>query len=68
MYYSMKRTFKTIRNEILKLLETKIMTKMEISRAINTDYRTIEKHLIWLLGTERVMKVERNKKVYYKLA
>jgi len=64
----MKRTFKTIRNEILKLLETKIMTKMEISRAINTDYRTIEKHLIWLLGTERVMKVERNKKVYYKLA
>ena len=66
MYY-MKRKFEEIRRKILYYLEKRTMTKMELSKTINADYRTIERHLIWLLGNEKIKKIEKNKKVYYKV-
>ena len=63
----MKRSFDEIRNKIINSLTESRMTKMEIARNIDADYRTVERHLIWLIGTDKVKKVEKDKKVYYKL-
>ena len=63
----MKRKFKEIRESILQHLKEKSLTNMELSKELKADYRTINKHLIWLLGMEKIEKIKRNKKVYYKL-
>lgn len=66
MYY-MKRRFDEIRKKILKSIKNKPLTKMEISKEINADYRTVERHLIWLLGMGKIKTLKKNKKIYYKL-
>ena len=66
MYY-MKRNFKEIRNKILKTLNKSKMTRMEIARNIDADYRTVERHIIWLIGIDKIKKVEKDKRIYYKL-
>ncbi|MBL7169657.1 MAG: hypothetical protein ISS48_01400 [Candidatus Aenigmarchaeota archaeon] len=63
----MKRSFEEIRNKILTTLTSSKITKMEIARNIDADYRTVERHLIWLIGTDKIKRVEKDKKVYYKL-
>jgi len=63
----MKRKFEEIRESILQNLGKKQLTNMELSKELKADYRTINKHLIWLLGMEKIEKIKINKKVYYKL-
>ena len=64
----MKRKFEDLRNKILKTLSDKPLTRMEIAKKIDADYRTVDKHLIWLCGVERIRKINRDKKIYYRLA
>lgn len=65
--YCMKRSFDNIRSRILSVLNKSEMTKMEIAMGIKADYRTVERHLIWLIGTEVIKKINKNKNIYYKL-
>jgi DNA-binding transcriptional ArsR family regulator len=62
----MKREFEEIRKKILLNLNKKPMTKMELSKIIKADYRTVERHLIWLIGTNRIKKVKFSGKTLYK--
>lgn len=62
----MKRKFVEIRKKILRSLRKKPMNRMEISRVIKADYRTVGRHLIWLLGTEKIKKVKINGKIVYR--
>lgn len=64
----MKRKFDDLRNKILKTLKEGEFTRMEIARKINADYRTVDKHLIWLCGVEQVKRIKRDKKICYRLA
>ena len=63
----MKRKFKDIRKQIQRTLTNEECTRMEIARKLDADYRTIERHLIWLCGTDKVERIKKNKKVYYRL-
>lgn len=64
----MKRKFDDLRNKILKTLKDGGLTRMEIARKIDADYRTVDKHLIWLCGTDRIKRIKRDKSVYYRLS
>ena len=64
----MKRKFTDLRSNILKVLSDKQLTRMEIARKISADYRTVDKHLIWLCGIERIRRIKRDKKAYYRLS
>lgn len=61
----MKRGFEEIREEILKHLSKNPMNRMELARAVDSDYRTIHRHLIWLIGVEKVKKQTKKDVVYY---
>ena len=61
----MKREFSEIRKNILNHLSKKPMERMELARALKCDYRTIQRHLIWLAGEEKIKKSHRNDKTYY---
>ena len=63
----MKRKFNDLRNKILKALNDGELTRMELARKINADYRTVDKHLIWLCGTEQIRKIKRDKKTLYRV-
>ena len=53
-----KKKFEDIRNRIIINLQKNNHTKMELAKLLKSEYRTIERHLIWLLGTEKIRKME----------
>lgn len=61
----MKRKFSEIRKKILLTLNKKEMARMQLAKSLNADYRTIDRHLIWLLGEERIKKVRNGEKILY---
>lgn len=61
----MKRNFEEIREGILKQLSKNQMNRMELARALGSDYRTIDRHLIWLIGIEKVKKLSKNNEIFY---
>ena len=63
----MKRKFDELRTEILNTLMKKPMSRMELAKAIHSDYRTIERQLIWLLGLEKIKKIQKDNKVFYRV-
>ena len=64
----MKRNFDVIRKKILYVLNQNNMSRMEISRSVNADYRTVDRHLIWLIGYGKIRRIRRDKKTVYKLS
>jgi predicted HTH transcriptional regulator len=61
-----KRTFKKIREDIINLLKDRNeATPTQISQITDADFRTIKRHLIWLLGLEKIGKKTRGTKTYY---
>ncbi|MBI2233296.1 MAG: hypothetical protein HYU56_05220 [Candidatus Aenigmarchaeota archaeon] len=63
----MKRKFQDIRNKIFVAVSKKPLSKMEIAKTIKADYRTVDKHLIWLIGTQKIKKIIKGNKVVYKI-
>lgn len=63
-----RRTYNEIRNSILSSLKEKVMTPTQLALTLNLDYRTIQRHLIWLKGTDKIKIVRKTgRKFYYKL-
>lgn len=61
-----KRTFKRIRDEILRLLaEKKELTPTQISQITGADFRTVKRHLIWLVGLGKLGLKRKGLKTYY---
>ncbi len=53
----MKRTFKEIRKDILINLGSEVCSINYISKNINVNWRTVEKHLVYLVGRGYVEKI-----------
>ena len=61
-----KRTFLEIRENILRLIESKKkLTATQISELMSADYRTIKRHLTWLKGLEKIDSKMDGRKTYY---
>ena len=61
----MKRKFLEIRKRMLANLEKTEMTRMQLAKSLRADYRTIDRHLIWLIGQEKIRKIPKDDKIFY---
>lgn len=61
-----KKTFEEIRKNILSLIGMrKRITATQLSQLMSADYRTVKRHLIWLMGTEKISYSKEGRKTYY---
>lgn len=63
-YMPKKRTFKQIRNIILKNLKEPLSVS-QVAKRVDCDIRTAKRHLIWLLGNEEIKKYKKGNRIFY---